>query len=94
MEWFLPAWEELSEDDRYVLDAFYNEDNEYGSGSADDAFFSCSSQNLPSVSFGHPGKEHGLFGFLGICLTSFGIKKAPAGFPPCCSANHNVHFVR
>jgi len=36
MEWFLPAWEELSEDDRYVLDAFYSEDNEYGSGSADD----------------------------------------------------------
>lgn len=36
MEWFLPAWEELSEDDRYVLDAFYNEDNEYGSGMADD----------------------------------------------------------
>ena len=28
--------EELSEDDRYVLDAFYNEDNEYGSGMADD----------------------------------------------------------
>ncbi|MDE6014099.1 MAG: hypothetical protein K2H41_00155 [Acetatifactor sp.] len=36
MEWFLPAWEELSEDDRYVLEAFYSEDNEYGSGSADD----------------------------------------------------------
>ena len=36
MAWFLPAWEELSEDDRYVLDAFYNEDNEYGSGMADD----------------------------------------------------------
>ena len=36
MGWFLPAWEELSEDDRYVLDAFYSEDNEYGSGSADD----------------------------------------------------------
>ena len=36
MGWFLPAWEELSEDDRYVLDAFYNEDNEYGSGMADD----------------------------------------------------------
>ena len=30
MGWFLPAWEELSEDDRYVLDAFYSEDNEYG----------------------------------------------------------------
>ena len=36
MSWFLPAWEELSEDDRYVLDAFYNEDNEYGSGMADE----------------------------------------------------------
>jgi len=36
MEWFLPAWEELSEDERYVLDAFYNEDNEYGSSTADD----------------------------------------------------------
>ncbi len=36
MSWFLPAWEELSEDDRYVLDAFYNEDNEYGSGMAND----------------------------------------------------------
>ncbi len=36
MAWFLPAWEELSEDDRYVLEAFYSEDNEYGSGSADD----------------------------------------------------------
>ena len=36
MDWFLPAWEELSEDERYVLEAFYSEDNEYGSGSADD----------------------------------------------------------
>ena len=36
MEWFLPAWEELSEDDRYVLDAFYSEENEYGSSAADD----------------------------------------------------------
>ncbi len=36
MEWFLPAWEELSEDERYVLEAFYSEENEYGSGSADD----------------------------------------------------------
>jgi len=24
MEWFRPAWESLSEDDRYVLDEFYN----------------------------------------------------------------------
>lgn len=36
MAWFLPAWEELSEDDRYVLETFYSEDNGYGSGSADD----------------------------------------------------------
>ena len=36
MEWFLPAWEELSEDDRYVLDAFYSEENEYGSSAAED----------------------------------------------------------
>lgn len=36
MAWFLPAWEELTEDDRYVLEAFYSEDNEYGSGLADD----------------------------------------------------------
>lgn len=37
---------------------------------------SCSSQNRPSVSFGHPGKEHGLFGFLGIALSPFGQKKS------------------
>ena len=36
MAWFVPAWEELSEDDRYVLDAFYSEDNEYGSSAAED----------------------------------------------------------
>ena len=35
MAWFLPAWEELSEDERYVLETFYNEDNEYGSSTAD-----------------------------------------------------------
>ena len=32
MAWFLPAWEELSEDERYVLETFYGTDNEYGSG--------------------------------------------------------------
>lgn len=31
MAWFLPAWDELSEDERYVLDAFYGDANEYGS---------------------------------------------------------------
>ena len=30
MAWFLPAWEELSEEERYVLEVFYNEGNEYG----------------------------------------------------------------
>lgn len=30
MAWFLPAWEELSEDERYVLEAFYGDSNEYG----------------------------------------------------------------
>lgn len=32
MAWFLPAWEELSEDERYVLETFYGEANEYGGG--------------------------------------------------------------
>lgn len=31
MAWFVPAWEELSEDERYVLETFYGEDNVYGS---------------------------------------------------------------
>ena len=31
MAWFLPAWEELSEDERYVLETFYSDGNEYGS---------------------------------------------------------------
>ena len=31
MAWFLPAWEELSGDERYVLEAFYGDGNEYGS---------------------------------------------------------------
>lgn len=31
MAWFLPAWEELSGDERYVLETFYGESNEYGS---------------------------------------------------------------
>ena len=35
MDWFLPAWEELSEDERYVLETFYR-NNEYGSGSVMD----------------------------------------------------------
>lgn len=36
MNWFVPVWNELSDDERYVLQAFYGEDNEYGSGAADD----------------------------------------------------------
>ena len=36
MNWFVLVWNELSEDERYVLQAFYGEDNEYGSGAADD----------------------------------------------------------
>ena len=35
MAWFVPAWEELTEDERYVLEAFYGEDNQYGSNAAD-----------------------------------------------------------
>ena len=31
MAWFLPAWQELSEDERYVLETFYSRDNVYGS---------------------------------------------------------------
>ena len=31
MAWFVPAWEELTEDERYVLEIFYGEGNEYGS---------------------------------------------------------------
>ncbi len=34
MKWFMPAWEYLSEEERYVLDAFCH-DNEYGDGVAD-----------------------------------------------------------
>ena len=30
MAWFLPAWNELTEDERYVLATFYGEDNQYG----------------------------------------------------------------
>ena len=30
MAWFLPAWEELTEDERYVLQTFYGQDHQYG----------------------------------------------------------------
>lgn len=36
MAWFLPAWEELSEDERYVLETFYGENNGYGSSAVDE----------------------------------------------------------
>lgn len=36
MAWFLPAWEEFSGDERYVLETFYGESNEYGSSAADE----------------------------------------------------------
>ena len=31
MDWFKPAWEQLSEDDRYCLETFYGDANTYGS---------------------------------------------------------------
>ena len=34
MAWFQPAWDALSDDDRFVLDCFYNS-NQYGAGAAD-----------------------------------------------------------
>ena len=33
MGWFEPAWEKLSDDDRYCLVTFYSEENTYGSSS-------------------------------------------------------------
>ena len=35
MAWFQPAWDALSDDDQFVLDAFFNGGNEYGAGAAD-----------------------------------------------------------
>ena len=34
MDWFKPAWEQLPEDDRYVLETFYGDSNSYGSSAA------------------------------------------------------------
>ena len=34
MEWFQPAWNQLSEDEKFVLETFYSEDNSYGSNTA------------------------------------------------------------
>lgn len=35
MQWFKPAWNELSEDERFILENFYLGPNEYGSGAID-----------------------------------------------------------
>lgn len=32
MNWFQPAWEQLTEDERFVLETFYGDVNSYGSG--------------------------------------------------------------
>ena len=34
MEWFEPAWNQLSDEDRYVLETFYGDANSYGSSAA------------------------------------------------------------
>ena len=34
MTWFQPAWEQLTEDERYVLESFYSDINCYGSNAA------------------------------------------------------------
>ena len=34
MDWFKPAWEQLTEDERYCLDTFYGDGNTYGSSAA------------------------------------------------------------
>ena len=34
MDWFQPAWEQLTEDERYVLESFYSGVNCYGSNAA------------------------------------------------------------
>ena len=32
MNWFQPAWEQLTEDERFILETFYGDVNSYGSG--------------------------------------------------------------
>ena len=34
MDWFQPAWDQLTEEEKYVLEVFYGEDNTYGSNAA------------------------------------------------------------
>ena len=36
MEWFQPAWEHLSENDKYILTKFYLEEREYGDSIAEE----------------------------------------------------------
>ena len=35
MAWFQPAWDALSDDDQFVMDAFFSGGNEYGACAAD-----------------------------------------------------------
>ncbi len=34
MDWFQPAWDQLTEEERYVLETFYGDGNTYGSSAA------------------------------------------------------------
>ena len=34
MDWFKPAWEQLTDDERYCLETFYGDGNTYGSSAA------------------------------------------------------------
>lgn len=43
MAWFLPAWKELSDDERYVLETIYGKENEYGTNAIYDV---CSHFNI------------------------------------------------
>ncbi len=36
MDWFRPAWDQLSEDEQYVLETFYGDTNSYGNGAVYD----------------------------------------------------------
>lgn len=35
MSWFRPAWEQLTDEDRYILKSFYGDEGRYGSNTAD-----------------------------------------------------------
>ena len=41
MDWFLPAWNNLSPEERFMLDAFYSADNEYGARAVDNVAKEC-----------------------------------------------------